>query len=179
MHERSIFMALTKRQEAFCQHYVFDFNCKYAYDAAIKAGYARKWARSHASRELTKPDIIARIRELNSEKWKPMHMDADELIARISQICRASLGDFHDEGNRIDVSKVMGDNIGVVNEYIVRVDKDGNVERKIKLESKAQAMALLSKIQGLQKDNVDITSGGEPVKSISPHEFVKHQKNEE
>ena len=52
---------LTQRQEKFCREYVVSYN---ATQAAIKAGYSEKTARSMGSENLTKPDILARVREL-------------------------------------------------------------------------------------------------------------------
>ena len=50
---------LTHKEELFCQEYIKDFN---GTQAAIRAGYSPKTARSIASENLTKPYIKARIK---------------------------------------------------------------------------------------------------------------------
>ena len=45
---------LTNKQKRFCEEYLIDLN---ATQAAIRAGYKPKNARSSASENLTKPDI--------------------------------------------------------------------------------------------------------------------------
>lgn len=56
-------MALTDKQEMFCREYLVDLN---ATQAAIRAGYSDKTARSQANRMLTNVDIEKRIQELKS-----------------------------------------------------------------------------------------------------------------
>ena len=48
-------MALTDKQEMFCREYLVDLN---ATQAAIRAGYSDKTARSVGNENLTKPDIV-------------------------------------------------------------------------------------------------------------------------
>lgn len=69
-------MALTDRQERFCQEYIIDAN---ATQAAIRAGYCEKTARSTGSRLLTKADIRARIDELMAEIKSQKIADATEV----------------------------------------------------------------------------------------------------
>ena len=52
-------MALNDKQKRFCQEYLKDLN---ATQAAIRAGYSEKSARSIANENLTKPDIFFRYR---------------------------------------------------------------------------------------------------------------------
>lgn len=58
-------MALTDKQEMFCREYLVDLN---ATQAAIRAGYSDKTARSVGNENLTKPDIEKRIQELMSSR---------------------------------------------------------------------------------------------------------------
>lgn len=60
-------MALREMQEQFCIEYVNDPK-RNATQAAIRAGYSKNCARQQASENLTKPDIKARIRELELEQ---------------------------------------------------------------------------------------------------------------
>ena len=52
---------MTEKQEAFCREYLIDYN---ATQAAIRAGYSEKTARSIANKMLTNADIKKRLSEL-------------------------------------------------------------------------------------------------------------------
>lgn len=52
---------LNDKQKKFCNEYLIDLN---ATQAAIRAGYSEKTARSIANENLTKPDIQKYIQEL-------------------------------------------------------------------------------------------------------------------
>lgn len=52
---------MTEKQEAFCREYLIDYN---ATQAAIRAGYSEKTARSIANKMLTNADVKKRLSEL-------------------------------------------------------------------------------------------------------------------
>lgn len=68
---------LTDKQELFAREYLKDLN---ATQAAIRAGYSEKTARSVASENLSKPDIQQRIAELNQERLERVQIDADYVL---------------------------------------------------------------------------------------------------
>lgn len=68
---------LTDKQELFAREYLKDLN---ATQAAIRAGYSAKTARSVGSENLTKPDISDRIAVLNTERMKRTEIDADYVL---------------------------------------------------------------------------------------------------
>lgn len=67
---------MTLQQKAFCEYYVA---CKNATEAALKAGYSEKTARSIRSENLTKPDIKKYIDELNQEIRSPRIAEMTEV----------------------------------------------------------------------------------------------------
>ena len=67
---------MTLQQKAFCEYYVA---CKNATEAALKAGYSEKTARSIGSENLTKPDIKKYIDELNQEIRSPRIAEMTEV----------------------------------------------------------------------------------------------------
>ena len=71
---------LTQRQEKFCREYVVSYN---ATQAAIKAGYSEKTARSMGSENLTKPDILARVRELQEDSLKALGLSEARIVTEI------------------------------------------------------------------------------------------------
>lgn len=100
---------LTLKQQRFADEYIISLN---ATDAAIKAGYSKKTARSIGQENLTKPDIKnfidKRLSELEDEKIAKQ----DEVLKYLSSIMRGeekeqtliSQGEFGQSITDIDVS---------------------------------------------------------------------------
>lgn len=68
------------RHERFCQEYVIDYN---GTQAAIRAGYKEKNARSQASALLTNPNILARVRELQQEQVERLAVTQDYVVLQL------------------------------------------------------------------------------------------------
>lgn len=80
-------MALTDKQAVFVDEYL---KCRNAAEAARRAGYSERTARSIGAENLTKPDIAEEIRIRTEE----MAMGKDELLARLGDMARGSMEDF-------------------------------------------------------------------------------------
>ena len=83
-------MALNERQKAFADYYIQTGN---ATEAAIKAGYSEKTARSIGAENLTKPDISAYIKERLDEQNNKRVADANEVIAFYTAVMRGEVKD--------------------------------------------------------------------------------------
>lgn len=83
-------MALNERQKAFADYYIQTGN---ATEAAIKAGYSEKTARSIGAENLTKPDISAYIKERLDEQSNKRVADANEVIAFYTAVMRGEIKD--------------------------------------------------------------------------------------
>lgn len=70
-------------QERFCREYVVDYN---GTQAAIRAGYSEKTARSQASRLLTNDNILSRIRAIQIEELKKMSITPESVILKFLEI---------------------------------------------------------------------------------------------
>lgn len=68
---------LTDKQELFAREYLKDLN---ATQAAIRAGYSAKTAKSVGSENLTKPDLQEYIAQLNQERMSRVQVDADYVL---------------------------------------------------------------------------------------------------
>ncbi len=89
-------MALTDKQKMFCREYLVDLN---ATQAAIRAGYSDKTARSQANRLLTNVDIEKRIQELMNNRSDRLDVDADYVLKRLVDIDQMDVLDIlHDDG---------------------------------------------------------------------------------
>lgn len=82
-------MALTDKQSVFVDEYLKTFN---ATQAAILAGYSPKTAYSVGWENLRKPEVSSVI----SQRMTESAMGADEVLARLADHARASMGDFWD-----------------------------------------------------------------------------------
>lgn len=76
-------MALTPKQERFCEEYLIDLN---ATQAAIRAGYSEDTAKQIGCENLTKPDLHARIVELQAARSARVQVDGDWVLRRLIEI---------------------------------------------------------------------------------------------
>lgn len=73
-------MALTPKQELFCQEYLVDLN---ATQAAIRAGYSQETAGSIGSENLTKPEILSRVHDLMQARMDRVQIDQDYVLRKL------------------------------------------------------------------------------------------------
>ena len=66
-----------RKHERFAEEYIIDYN---ATAAALRAGYKESNARAQGSALLTKPDILARVRELQQEQAQRLAISADMVL---------------------------------------------------------------------------------------------------
>ena len=82
------------KYEAFAQEYIIDFN---GAQAATRAGYSEKTARTQASKLLTIPDIEKRVAELVENRTERTEITADYVLNRLNEI------------DQLDVLDIMND----------------------------------------------------------------------
>ena len=91
-------MALTPKQERFCREYVIDLN---AAAAARRAGYSERTAKSIGQENLTKPDLQARIAELQAVKNKELDLTAEIVLQQLYNLGFADPINYFDDQNCI------------------------------------------------------------------------------
>ena len=126
-----------KRFERFCQEYVIDYN---GTQAAIRAGYKERNARSQACALLTNPNILLRIRELQHEQVERLAVSQDYVVLQLMETYRRCL----------EVTPVM------------KFDPDtGRMEEtgKYQFDSRGalRALELLGKHLGMYNDKLQVT----------------------
>lgn len=130
---------MNARQKRFCDEYLIDCN---ATQAAIRAGYSPKTAKSIGNENLTKPDLKAYIDEqleiLHSEKIAT----ADEVLQYLTSIMRGE--------HREQTLKFIGEGV----QKITNID--------VSAKERLKAAELIGKRYGIFKDNVDV-GGSIPV----------------
>lgn len=81
---------LTAKQQQFVNEYLVDLN---ATQAAIRAGYSVKTARSIAEENLTKPDIQKAIQEAQQRRAARTEISQDKVLNRLWEIATANPND--------------------------------------------------------------------------------------
>lgn len=81
-------MKLNARQEVFCKEYLIDLN---ATQAAIRAGYSERTAKSQGNRLLTNVDILTRVKELKDKRADELELDAYWVLKRLKDISDRSM----------------------------------------------------------------------------------------
>lgn len=126
---------MNERQQRFCEEYVIDHN---ATQAAIRAGYSAKTAKSIGSENLTKPDIVGKIQELEEAiPKKDTIATAEEVLEHFTKVMRGELFD-----------------------QVVKRDEDGNLQKVdvvAKLSDRNKAAEALAKHYALLVDKVEVT----------------------
>lgn len=151
-------MKLTDKQRRFCEEYLIDFN---ATQAAIRAGYSEKTAKSQGQRLLTNVDISAYIQKCRDQLSDKTEITAERVINELGKIA------FHnpkmlydDDGNIIPIQELPDEVAAALSEiktkhYQSKVDKNMVlIETSYKIHSKNQALESLGKHFGIyEKDN--------------------------
>lgn len=147
-------MALNAKQERFCEEYLVDLN---ATQAAIRAGYSEKTAKSQGSRLLTKADVSARVGELKAERAKRTEITADRVLRELARVAFVDPTDVLDMTTATVKPDVSADDRAVIAAVKVKYipvkqyDEDGEltvvdaVEREVKLADKLRALDMLAK----------------------------------
>ncbi len=128
-------MALTARQQRFCDEYLIDLN---ATQAAIRAGYSAKYANTNASKLLQITAIKEFIQNRMAEKESHLIADQDEVLKYLTRVMRGesqssvvvveSTGDFMtqaremqkapDEKERLRAAELLGKRYGLYTEKV-------------------------------------------------------------
>lgn len=119
-------MPLNERQLAFCEYYI---ECGNATEAAIKAGYSEKTARSTGSENLTKPDISEYIEKRLAEQRSKRIASADEVMQFFTSVMRGEVKDAFDLDPALDTRIAAGKEI--MKRYNVAADRNRTSEEKL------------------------------------------------
>lgn len=153
---------LTVKQKLFAEYYA---ECLNGTQAARLAGYkGNDNAMGVMANKLLRN---AKVRAVVDDLLKARHLSPDEVVYRLSEHARADMTDFLETGdlegfNTIDLAKARrAGKLKLIKS--VRVTKSlngGSVA--IDLYDSQAALDKLMKYHGLYKENLDLTTGGEP-----------------
>ncbi len=124
---------MNARQKKFCDEYLIDCN---ATQAAIRAGYSPKTAKSIGNENLTKPDLKAYIDEQLELLHSKRTADAQEVLEYLTSVMRGE----HTE----QTLQLAGDGVQTI------TDIDVSAKERLK------AAELIGKRYGMFKDNINL-----------------------
>lgn len=139
---------LNLSQYAFCLHWqVNGFNASAAYRSAHPTA-SKHTARVEGNRTLTKPAVQAFLAQQLGSRWKALHMDGDEVLARVAMDARADprlLFDEHGKPLRPDQwPNEIANSI-----ESVKLKDDGSLE--VRLASKSASRRTILEVTGKVK----------------------------
>lgn len=164
---------ITPKQKAFVREYLKDLN---ATQAAERAGYSKKTARSSAARLLTKENIqhfVALGAKKISDK---LEVQIDDILRETMLIAHSDIGeiiDFSGDEPRLRPANQISERARrSISSFKVKryMEKRGDDKLEVeitefKLWSKVEALALLGKYRKLWSDRLEIV--GDPSKPIT------------
>lgn len=162
---------LTNLQFLFCEFYIQTSNGTLSSRLAGYKGKADNIHAVNASRLLR----TAKIQDYLKERYKEVAMGADEVLARLAKMARASVSDFVDENGIIDWKKVNKEG------YVVKsLTHTKGKSSKIEIEGRLRALELIGKAQAMFTEKIEIVdwreelrkAGAEPSKLFE--EMVQH-----
>lgn len=165
---------LTDKQKRFVDEYLIDLN---ATQAAIRAGYSEKTARSIGQRLLTNVDIQKAIEDAQSKRAEQTQIDAAYVLRRLVEIDQMDVLDIMDDKYCL---KPIGEWPKIWRQYISSIENLEEFEgfgedrtqigwlKKIKWPDKTKNLELLGKhvSVGAFKDKVE-HSGKLEIQSLS------------
>lgn len=139
---------MTLKQQLFCDEYLIDLN---ATQAAIRAGYSKKYANTNASKLLQITTIKEYIAARMAEKESKLIADQDEVLKYLTSVMRGeskssvvvveSVGDYcsearemqksPDEKERLKAAEMLGKRYGL---YTEKVEQQIDTELKITID---------------------------------------------
>lgn len=153
-------MALTDKQERFCQEYLIDLN---ATQAAIRAGYSLDTAKEQGCQNLTKLNIQARISELKAALSEETQITQIQVIKEIAKVAFGDIANLFDgSGALLSIHDIPEDARRAIASVKTYEEKSAfgeetitqGVIREVKQWDKLKALDMLSKHLGLyEKDN--------------------------
>lgn len=130
-------MALTAKQQRFCDEYLIDLN---ATQAAIRAGYSKKTANRIGTENLSKLVIKQYIEARMAEKEKQLIADQDEVLKYLTSVMRGESRS----------TEIVVEGIGEGCSQARTVQKEPSEKDRLK------AAELLGKRYGIYTDKVEV-----------------------
>ena len=150
---------MTNRQKKFADEYLIDCN---ATQAAIRAGYSEKTAKSIGQENLTKPDLKKYIEEQLGKISSERIADATEVMEYLTSVMRREKTENIVVTLTKEKSKYVKDENGTPRKQTVKEEVAQIVEIPSKLTDANKAAELIGKRYGIFTEKMNVT-GAVPV----------------
>lgn len=145
-------VALTAKQQRFCDEYLIDLN---ATQAAIRAGYSPRTAEQAASRLLTIVKVSDEIAREMAERSKRTGINQDRVVKELAKLAFVNIADVVDlESATVRISATDED-LACIQSVKIKPSEFGT-EREIKLYDKKASLELLGRHLGMFKDKLEV-----------------------
>lgn len=183
---------MNEQQKRFAEEYIIDLN---ATQAAIRAGYSEKTARSQGQRLLTNVDIQDEIQRLKNARSKRCEVSADKVLMEYAKIGFSNISDYlkvdtrerivdyqeDEEGNKKPITEMIQSVELFDTDTIEREKMDAVAEIKqtrdgiaLKLHDKKGALDSIARHLGMFNDNINIANkDGKPFEVSNTHDLSK------
>ena len=146
-------MKLTSKQKRFCEEYIIDCN---ATQAAIRAGYSERTAKSIGQENLTKPDLKKYIAELLDEVKSNTIAEATEVMEYLTAVMRREYKENVVVTLSEEVSTYVPDEKGTPRKQTIKKETPQIVQIPARLCDANKAAELLGKRYSLFTDKVEV-----------------------
>jgi len=153
-------MALTDKQELYCQNYVVCLNQSTAYRLSFDAEAMNSNSVAvEACRIHNDPNITLRIKELQAEAYERNKATIDELVNTLSNMVRFDIADLYDDNSNLlsvkEMPLIARQMISELSSDQIRMGGESIGEtKKVKTIAKLDAVEKLMKhLGGYEKDN--------------------------
>lgn len=145
-------VALTAKQQRFCDEYLIDLN---ATQAAIRAGYSVKTANEQGSRLLAKLSIQEAIGKEMAERSKRTGINQDRVVIELAKLAFVNIADVVDLENATVKTSATDEDLACIQSVKIKPSEFGT-EREIKLYDKKASLELLGRHLGMFKDKLEV-----------------------
>ena len=140
-----------RKHEQLVQEYFVDYNQTMA---AIRAGYSSKTAGQIAYELFKKPQIKARVDEIQAQRSKRIGLNADRVLQELARLALIDPSQLVDESTgRISTGATSDDRAAIQSIRVKRTtnlkDMTTTEEHEIRLTDKVKALELLTKAMGI------------------------------
>lgn len=163
---------LEPKQRAFCEEYLVDLN---ATQAAVRAGYSERTARTQAAKMLAKGNIEAAVQDLQRLRSTRTGIDADTVLRELLSIARSDIGDlFAEDGSLRPLAEMTESARRAISSVEIEELFEGRGAdrerightKKLKLWDKPRALELLGKHLRLWIERMEASGpNGGPIES--------------
>lgn len=149
---------LSPKQERFVEEYLVDLN---ATQAAIRAGYSAKTAKSQGQRLLTKADVQAEMQKARRKQQERTNITADRVLAELAAVGFARATDYATVANQ---EVILTDTAGLTDRQVAAIAsvRRGRNGVEVRMHDKLRALELLGRHLGMfdgesQDNSISIT----------------------